>query len=203
MSEVQPVIIVDEDEISRAALARLAAQLPDLAGALRFCGPETLAENPDPEDLIVLTGPGDLPQGVLPEAVLRKPVRPGAVFDRARAIAVRRQRRAQAQFLRIGPYTLDPVQNVLQGPEPAVPIRLTDKEKDILALLHARGGEPIGREELLERVWGYGQDIETHTLETHIYRLRQKIEADPARPVLLLTDGRGYFLSVENQVLEL
>jgi hypothetical protein len=71
--------------------------------------------------------------------------------------------------------------------------RLTGKEAAILAYLFDHDG-PVGREELLESVWGYGSGISTHTLETHIYRLRQKIEADPAQPEFLLTFEGGYLL---------
>ena len=74
-------------------------------------------------------------------------------------------------------------------------IRLTEKERDILMILIEAGGRPISRTDLLDRVWAYVDGVETHTLETHIYRLRQKIESDPTRPTLILTDEDGYRIS--------
>jgi hypothetical protein len=75
------------------------------------------------------------------------------------------------------------------------PVRLTEKEAAVLSYLHGRGEAGASREDLLENVWSYADGVETHTLETHIYRLRQKIEKDPARPTVLLTTENGYRLA--------
>jgi DNA-binding response OmpR family regulator len=92
----------------------------------------------------------------------------------------------------IGPYLFRPGAKLLtQG---ARKVRLTEKETDILKFLHAAGAT-VAREILLHEVWGYGPAVATHTLETHIYRLRKKIEQDPARAQILLTEGGGYRLS--------
>jgi DNA-binding response OmpR family regulator len=73
-------------------------------------------------------------------------------------------------------------------------IRLTEKEAAILKFLYRAGTKPVGRQVLLNEVWGYNAAVTTHTLETHIYRLRQKIEPDPTSARLLLTEGGGYRL---------
>ena len=69
-----------------------------------------------------------------------------------------------------------------------------EKEAAILKFLYRAGTRPVARQVLLNEVWGYNAAVTTHTLETHIYRLRQKIEPDPTRARLLLTEGGGYKL---------
>ncbi len=94
----------------------------------------------------------------------------------------------------VGPYSCLPLERLIvtaQGDELA---RLTDKEVQLLRLLSTQAGTAT-RSELLEKVWGYRDDLDTHTVETHIYRLRQKIERDPATPTLLLTVDGGYRLA--------
>ena len=71
---------------------------------------------------------------------------------------------------------------------------LTEKESDILNYLCRAGGKTVKREKLLQDVWGYKSGIDTHTLETHIYRLRQKIESGSQKPEFLLSDKHGYRL---------
>ena len=73
-------------------------------------------------------------------------------------------------------------------------LRLTEKESAILRYLHRADQQPVAREMLLKHVWGYNSNVTTHTLETHIYRLRQKIETNPADAQLLVTEGGGYKL---------
>ena len=94
----------------------------------------------------------------------------------------------------IGAYELDTRDN-LWTKTGETPLRLTEKETAILAHMKAAGGKAVSRQELLEHVWSYVRDVETHTLETHIYRLRQKIEDDPSVPKILITQGDGYVLA--------
>ena len=69
---------------------------------------------------------------------------------------------------------------LLLNPTTNKKIRLTEKETSILKYLYRAGDRPVGRDTLLGEVWGYNAGVTTHTLETHIYRLRQKIERDPS-----------------------
>jgi DNA-binding response OmpR family regulator len=71
---------------------------------------------------------------------------------------------------------------------------LTEKETSILKYLYRSGSMVVGRDTLLGEVWGYNAGVTTHTLETHVYRLRQKIEADPSSAEILVTEPGGYRL---------
>jgi DNA-binding response OmpR family regulator len=94
----------------------------------------------------------------------------------------------------VGPYTFRPSAKLLLDAARSRKIRLTEKEAAILKYLYRANGRPVGRQILLNEVWGYNSAVTTHTLETHIYRLRQKIEPDPSQARLLLTEGGGYRL---------
>lgn len=96
----------------------------------------------------------------------------------------------------IGTYTLDTYNHFLTGGSGNGEIRLTEKESAILLCLYKAGGGIVSRQAMLDEVWGYAQDVETHTLETHIYRLRQKIEKDPSNPEILKTEEDGYSLAL-------
>ncbi len=93
---------------------------------------------------------------------------------------------------RIGPYDFHPSAKLLV--DGARKVRLTEKETDILRYLKNAHGI-VARQTLLGEVWGYGPQVATHTLETHIYRLRKKIEKDPGDARILLTEDGGYRLS--------
>ena len=93
----------------------------------------------------------------------------------------------------VGPYSFRPGSKMLTGAN-ARKVRLTEKETAILRFLYRAGQMPVSRETLLQEVWGYNSGVTTHTLETHIYRLRQKIEPEPGQARLLLTDAGGYRL---------
>ena len=95
----------------------------------------------------------------------------------------------------IGPYEFRPSTKTLRTKE-GKRIRLTEKETEILKYLYRAGGKAVARETLLSEVWGYNAAVTTHTLETHIYRLRQKVEPDPGNARLLMTDPGGYRLQV-------
>ncbi len=76
----------------------------------------------------------------------------------------------------------------------APPQKLTEKERDLIMALFLAPENSLSREDLLDQVWGYRPDLDTHTLETHIYRLRHKIEADPTTPQIVITIPNGYRL---------
>jgi DNA-binding response OmpR family regulator len=75
------------------------------------------------------------------------------------------------------------------------PARLTEKEAALLARLCRAEGRPVSRQTLLREVWGYNPNVSSHTVETHIYRLRRKIEGAQGTPPIVLSDGGGYRLA--------
>lgn len=121
-----------------------------------------------------------------------KPVRFAVLLARIRAHLRNFEQSEDATFT-IGPYTFKPASKLLVGSNNQK-VRLTEKETSILKFLYRAGDKPVGRDVLLHEVWGYNPAVTTHTLETHIYRLRQKIEKDPARAQFLITEGGGYRL---------
>jgi DNA-binding response OmpR family regulator len=121
-----------------------------------------------------------------------KPFRFSVLLARIRA-ALRQHDQSEDVVFTIGPYSFHPANKVLEGGDGAK-IRLTDKETSILKYLYRQGPKTIGRDVLLKEVWGYNNRVTTHTLETHIYRLRQKIERDPSNARLLVTEEGGYRL---------
>jgi DNA-binding response OmpR family regulator len=120
-----------------------------------------------------------------------KPFRFAVLMARIHA-HLRSHGQSEDAVYRIGPYTFRPSAKILLDAN-AKKIRLTEKETNILKFLY-RCGETVPRETLLHEVWGYNPAVTTHTLETHIYRLRQKIEANPAQARILVTESGGYRL---------
>ena len=129
---------------------------------------------------------------LLDALVRRRDGTPTELLARIRAHLRQRESSEEALF-RIGPYTFQPGAKHLIG-EKGNKLRLTEKETAILRFLYRAGQAVISREVLLREVWGYNANVTTHTLETHIYRLRQKIERDPAKAQLLVTATGGYKL---------
>ena len=166
-----PVTLIAADPVLRRAVAEaLAAHGLDLHG-------------------VATDGPGGDRTLAVPEERFRM----GVLLDRVRQLS---REGEDIPSLAFGPWVLSPGDGLLrradgQGGEG---VRLTEKERAILAALYALDGGVMDRRALLENVWEYAAGIETHTLETHIYRLRQKIEDDPAAPALLVTAGNGYVL---------
>ena len=125
---------------------------------------------------------------------IAKPFRSSELLARIRA-QLRMFENSEDAVFDIGPYTFRPAAKQLVEPTKKARIRLTDKETAILKFLYRAGPRPVDRKVLLTEVWGYNAAVSTHTLETHVYRLRQKIEADPGTPTLLVTEHSGYRLN--------
>jgi DNA-binding response OmpR family regulator len=124
---------------------------------------------------------------------ITKPFRLSVLLARLRAHIRQHERSDDATFV-IGPYTFQPSTKLLVDNTNRRKIRLTDKEAAILKYLYRAGNRVVGRDVLLGEVWGYNARVTTHTLETHVYRLRQKIESQPADARILVTEPGGYRL---------
>jgi len=122
-----------------------------------------------------------------------KPFRLGVLLARVRA-QLRQHEQSEDAVFPVGPYTFRPSAKMLIDDESNRKIRLTEKETSILKYLYRAGDKAIGRDQLLGEVWGYNSEVTTHTLETHVYRLRQKIERDPSHAEILVTEPGGYRL---------
>ena len=123
---------------------------------------------------------------------ITKPFKFPVLLARLRA-QLRTHEQSEDAVFQLGPYTFKPAMKMLIDAKDRK-IRLTEKETNILKYLYRAGAKPVSREELLTEVWGYNAGVTTHTLETHVYRLRQKIEPDPAVARILITEMGGYRL---------
>ena len=124
---------------------------------------------------------------------ITKPFKLQVLLARLRA-QLRQHEQSEDAVFTVGPYTFRPSAKLLTDEARRKKVRLTEKETAILKYLYRAGKRTIGREVLLNEVWGYNSGVTTHTLETHVYRLRQKIERDPARAEILVTEPGGYKL---------
>jgi len=180
---------------ARPDLILLDVDLPDMNGR-EAC--RLLRHNGVTAPVIMLTaaaGEADTILGLDSGAsdYVTKPFKFNVLLARIRA-QMRSHEQSEDAVFRIGPYEFRPAGKLLLDAK-GKKLRLTDKEANILKYLYRAGTKAVTREELLAEVWGYNAGVTTHTLETHVYRLRQKIEPDPANARILLTEAGGYRLA--------
>jgi DNA-binding response OmpR family regulator len=184
-------------DAAKPAAIVLDVSLPDMDG-IEAC--RKLREQGVKAPIILLTGVSreeqDQVQGLDAGAndYVLKPFKFSVLLARIRA-HLRSHEASEDAVYQIGPYEFRPAMRVLLDAAQKK-VRLTDKETSILRYLYRSGEKPVRRDELLREVWGYNANVTTHTLETHIYRLRQKIEPDAQSPKLLITETGGYRLQV-------
>ena len=111
--------------------------------------------------------------------------------------SLRHHEQSDEALFTIGPYCFRPSAKFLLDEARNKKVRLTEKETTILKFLYQTGGRMVKRDALLNEVWGYNASVTTHTLETHVYRLRQKIEIDPSNAQILVTEPGGYRLVLD------
>ncbi len=224
MNQPRRILIVDDDAELRSALVEQFALHPEFEVESLATAEEALAAVPgsSPDIVIMDVGLPDLDGGEAVKELRRggyrrpiiiltaqdsdavqaldsevndcvgKPFRFVVLLARIRALLRQFESSDDAGF-QIGAYTFQPTSKNLVDAN-GVMLRLTEKEAAILRFLHRADQQPVPREELLKHVWGYNPAVTTHTLETHIYRLRQKIEDNPADAQVLVTEAGGYRL---------
>lgn len=227
MTAVKHILLVDDDEELREALASQLGLYEEFKTSQRGCGGDALeALKQGSYDLLILdVGLPDIDGREVCRMMRRagakmpiimltaaasdsdtilgfesgandyvvKPFKFNVLLARIRA-QLRQHEQSEDAVFTVGPYSFKPSAKLLMNTEKKQQIRLTEKETAILKYLHRSGTRPVGRDILLGEVWGYNAGVTTHTLETHIYRLRQKIEQDPGNAVILITEAGGYRL---------
>lgn len=226
MGQLKKILLVDDDDDLRAALAEQLVLTEDFHVFEAASGTDAMAQVKDGlYDLVILdVGLPDTDgrelcklmrkQGVkCPVLMLTghdtdsdtilgldagandyvtKPFKFPVLLARIRA-QLRTHEQSEDAVFQLGPYTFRPSQKLLMIAD-GRKVRLTEKETNILKFLYRATDGVVPRDVLLHEVWGYNAGVTTHTLETHIYRLRQKIEPDPANARLLITESGGYRL---------
>ena len=217
MSETVRVLLLDGDSLLRPALAdqlrRLGFAVEEAAtvGAAREAasradvllvgtGPTGASEQearpgwPVPVLALVDATAGEEAGAMRPAGaeILPRPFRLGDLSARLTALA----QGGPPREWRIGAWRLHPSSRTAEDAE-GQRVRLTETEVSLLAYFCRAGGRVVPRGELLARVLGYAGDTQTHTLETHVYRLRRKLRAAPGQPPLLVKESEGYRLAWE------
>jgi DNA-binding response OmpR family regulator len=204
---VHDELAVEPIETANAAIERVKEEahidlmlldvgLPDMDGR-EAC--RIMRKNGFKSPIIMLTGADSEADTILgldagANDYVSKPFKFGVLLARVRA-HLRSHEQSEDAVFKVGPYEFRPAVKMLVSQEDKK-IRLTEKETSILKFLYRAGGKPVTRDILLDEVWGYNSGVTTHTLETHVYRLRQKIEPDPSSASILLTESGGYRLSL-------
>ena len=138
-------------------------------------------------------GETDLGLDVGASDYVHKPFRVGVLLACIRA-QLRQDKSAEDTIISLGRYTFKPSAKMLIENESRKYVRLTEKEAAIIQFLYRAGGRVVGRDTILGEVWGYNAGVTTHTLETHVYRLRRKIEMNPSNAKIIVTEPGGYRL---------
>jgi DNA-binding response OmpR family regulator len=177
-----------------ADLVLLDVNMPDMDGR-EAC--KLMRKNGYKGPVIMLTAQGSDADTILgldsgANDYVTKPFRFAVLLARIRSHLRQHEQSEDAQF-NVGRFSFKPAAKILLD-EAGKKVRLTEKETAIIKFLYRAGDKSVSRETLLADVWGYNAGVSTHTLETHIYRLRQKIERDPGHAEILITEGGGYRL---------
>lgn len=126
--------------------------------------------------------------------IIKKPIKLSTFLERLKS-CINIYENSHSGYLHFGHYTLKPIKKEIFNKKTEETVKLTEKEVAIIKYLYKSQDKIVGKNELLEHVWGYNPDVTTHTIETHIYRLRQKVEHDNVDEQLIITTEGGYRLN--------
>jgi DNA-binding response OmpR family regulator len=187
---------IAKSESTRPDLIILDVELPDMDGR-DAC--KLIRKHKVSVPILMLTGQTSDADAILgldsgANDYVAKPIKFPVLLARVRA-HIRTHEQSDEVSFRFGPYEFKPAAKLLTD-ENERKIRLTEKETDILRYLYRASGRTVPRDELLKEVWGYNAQVTTHTLETHMYRLRQKVEPNPGVSRYLITEANGYSLQL-------
>ncbi len=127
--------------------------------------------------------------------IISKPIKLSFLLDELKS-CINIFENSKDGFLSFNKYVVRPISKDIVNKRNNEEIKLTEKEISILKYLYKNKDRLISKNELLQEVWGYSPDVSTHTIETHIYRLRQKVEHDDPEAQLILTADGGYQLKI-------
>ena len=195
-------IAVEEAETAQQALARIESGSPDvllIADDIEAPGAASLlkmvrAAGFDGPAILLARREAATPRGF--DGSMRRPMRFAELMAMIRATPA-----FAAAGATLGDHFFCETTQTLIGPD-GVRRLLTEKETAILARLARARGEVVARDVLLREIWGYSPAVDTHTLETHIHRLRRKIEDASGPPKFLLSAPSGYRLTTNDASLD-
>ena len=202
---LQSDFLITESETGETALNKLKeghfhlliieSFLPDMDG-FELCH-RIRRENVDAPIIVLLGAEIEPPKISNPQAkpneYITKPFRLSFLITVIQS-HLRKLEREEDETYSLGRHKFHPATKILLEPKENKIIKLTEKEASILKYLFCPPNTFVGRARLLNEVWGYDSGVTTHTLETHVYRLRQKIEPDPSDAQILVTESGGYRL---------
>jgi len=153
-----------------------------------------------PADCIIIEQGNEskIPEGIAFLKILKGAVRIGEIMDKLGYILSDRESHLECNDINLdlGDYILFPAENILMIKETSLEIKLTDKDRLLLRVLYEAEENGMSRSDLLHSIWGYSKETETHTVETHIYRLRKKLEEHSISQLVLIENG-NYFLNIK------
>lgn len=180
--------IIDHEDENAAVDMILLDEKPAQISALRQAHPKTPI-------LLFKKNDDETVQGNALTSIIAKPFVLESVLNQIRA-GINILENSSAGYLTFNKYIVRPIKRDIYNQRNREVVKLTEKEVAVIKYLYKCRDRIVTKNELLQEVWGYSPDVSTHTIETHIYRLRQKVEHEDSEAQLILTEEGGYRLKI-------